>query len=280
MEECESCGDYYYSSQVKGEIPNPTFTAASFTADLSLARKLRGSEAERQAAITAYQRLVSELGNEAPETKAVAEILVAEAQDYAAATVKAREAEALIGAKARGEVLVDFSVYHRRGGMSGCGDAWVIRSDGSQRDPDVRDVPRHKCDGTYTWRLVAAEELALLWSLDSGHDVAGTSDCKVAKLPVGGCTPDQLRAVGAIETELGVAPGAFGLDPLLSRELAAKLEVVKQTYNRLPKILQRSDGWRDEWTFPEISGNNGVHLAQGYGDRDFTSLVNDKVKRG
>lgn len=100
----------------------------------------------------------------------------------------------------KGEVLVHFEVWHRRGGVTRQGDGWIIRPDGSIRQRDSDDVPRHKSDGHYYWKKVEEEELAL--KMYNGL-------CEVVKKPIEGCTLAQVNAVRSIEEELGFEKGSF-----------------------------------------------------------------------
>ncbi len=109
------------------------------------------------------------------------------------------ELKALEARQSSGDMLVDFSAWHRRGGATNVGDGWVIRPDGTCREPDQSDVPRHKHDGTYTWRLVGPEELAIVWSKAF---TAADHKFTIAKRPKGGCTAEQLATVERLEREI------------------------------------------------------------------------------
>lgn len=109
-----------------------------------------------------------------------------------------------------GEVITHFEAWHRRGGMTGNGDGWVILPDGSLRKPDSNTIPRHKSDGYLYWDLVAKEELALLWRCNHMRNVSDNSTFEVAKIPVGGPTEAQLETIQRIEAEIGAPEGAFG----------------------------------------------------------------------
>lgn len=118
--------------------------------------------------------------------------------------------------KTRGEILVDFGGHFRRMGAAGHADSWVIKPDGSLRSPDSNLYrKRYTSEGDKSWRLVEANELALAWY----GDIA----CEVKKLPVGGCTFEQLVAVKKIEVEdLGIPENSFGFDATKSvQKLAA-----------------------------------------------------------
>ncbi|MFA6097013.1 MAG: hypothetical protein WC788_05290 [Candidatus Paceibacterota bacterium] len=95
-----------------------------------------------------------------------------------------------------GEIVTGFTAWHRINGATNQGDGWVIRLDGSLRERDSDDVPRQKSDGTYRWEVVHLEELAISWSkanTAAGHEFV------VHKLPVDGCTPEQLATVECLE---------------------------------------------------------------------------------
>lgn len=148
-------------------------------------------------------------------------------QALAQAQEAAVEAEKLRQKQDSGEILVRFNAWHRRGGMSGNGDGWVIQPDGSLRQHDSDDVARHKSDGIYCWDRVSEEELALQWSCGTMHDVAGSSGFIVAKLPVGGCTEAQLEAVARIEDELGAPRNAFGLHKEMQEVYDRRIEAIR-----------------------------------------------------
>ena len=146
------------------------------------------------------------------------------------------------------EVLFDFSAWHRRGGMSRLGDGWVIRPDGTRRESDRNSIARHKSDGMLFWNLVEADELALTW----GGDLTG----EVAKLPVGGCTPEQLATVEAIEKELRLSPNAFGLHPEIGGEQAKLVMAIESALAR-----SRSLAKVPEIDFHEVTSPDGLAIA-------------------
>lgn len=155
-----------------------------------------------------------------------------------------------------GEILTNFEVHHRRGGMTGLGDGWVIGPDGSLRAPDVRDIPRHKSDGQYIWLQVEPGELALVYQ-GGGGDVAANGDFKVAHLPVGGPTPEQLGAVRAIELEDLKAPeGVFGFNPELNRQRAEAVAAICQAANR--ELRQKLEPAKVNYF--RVIGEDGIEL--------------------
>jgi hypothetical protein len=85
-------------------------------------------------------------------------------------------------------------------GATGNCQYWVIQQDGTQREPDrIEYRGRYTAEGEKFWRLVGPEEMALTWSKAY---TAAPHEFAVAKLPVSGCTAEQLRAVSRIELEI------------------------------------------------------------------------------
>ena len=119
-------------------------------------------------------------------------------------------AEELCRKQKGGEVLANFDAWKRHGGSTNCGQGWVIRPDGSFREPDSVDCPRPRYDdGTQHWGLVQADELAISWRKAC---TAAPHEFVVAKRPVGGLTKAQLAAVEEIECGLARQwDGAVGL---------------------------------------------------------------------
>ena len=168
-----------------------------------------------------------------------------------------------------GKILTEFEAGHRRGGVTGCGDGWVVRADGSLREPDERDVPRFKSDGTYRWNLVTEEELALVWHCGTTRDVDGSSGFIVEKMPVGGLTDAQRAAVALIEDDIGASRGVFGLDPEIEAEKSRLSDLVRDACARVGILSSTPDDldinalsgqWGIEVPFENINGNLGRHL--------------------
>jgi len=110
-----------------------------------------------------------------------------------------------------GEVLANFETWKRRGGATNCGQGWVVRPDGSLREPDRMDCPRprHQHEGTQHWDLVAEIELAISWSKAY---TAAPHEFTVAKRPVSGLTQAQLATVEQLEREIAEQwDGAVGM---------------------------------------------------------------------
>ncbi len=199
-------------------------------------------------------------------TAAELEALIAQAE-AAVAVYEAKQAEEE-AAIASGRAMRDFEAWHRRGGMTNNGDGWVVRPDGSLRGRDSSSARPHKSDGTHAWKFVLPNELALRWSCSHMGDIDGGSDFEVVKLPEGGCTPDQLVAVAAIEREIGASEGAFGLDPEVAKRKASILKLVQAQIRACPATKQ-SLAW-DEESLKLLLGANGRGVASG---REVTRLV-------
>ena len=171
----------------------------------------------------------------------------------------------------KGEVLINFEAWHRRGGMSNTGDGWVIRPDGSLRERDTDDVRRHKSDGRYRWHYVNEDELALKWSCGTMRDVGSSSEFVVAKMPVSGITEAQREAVRRIELEdIGTAENSFGLDP---EAVDRQAKVIDETANAFPACPACGEQLvYDESTYRSVTDEYGIHICQD--DHRISRLVN------
>lgn len=100
--------------------------------------------------------------------------------------------------------LANFGGHYRVMGAAKNAQFWVIRPDGSLREPD-EDVGRGYCqkykgaEGDKRWNVVAPEELALSWSKPF---TAATHEFIVNKLPVSGVTPAQAETAKRLQTEI------------------------------------------------------------------------------
>lgn len=107
-----------------------------------------------------------------------------------------REA-ALKGAEERGEILRDFVAYGHTRGVAGEGKGWVIRPDGSLREPEF-DGEEDRTS-VKKWHLVRSDEVALGWSKGSS---SSPHYFTVHKMPLNGCTASQLATIGSLEDQL------------------------------------------------------------------------------
>jgi hypothetical protein len=127
--------------------------------------------------------------------------------------------------------------------------AFVVRADGNLRLPDRRAIG---VQGRPTrWQRVEADEAALAWE---------DGECCVDKLPVDGCTVEQLEAIASLESQLAKDLGrnqvSFGLDAPLRERDAARWTMVRQAL--LERVLKEiPDGLR----FDAISREEGVSIA-------------------
>src|SRR3989344_6253375 len=210
--DCEKKGDFYYDSQVKGksEVELPSLTEHDFMAEKSLAIRLRGSEAGRLAALGGYQNLVEKLGKDSEQARAVAGILQAKKQDYAAALEKIREREEILSEAESGRILLNFSGHFRWMGDNEQSDLWVIGPDGEEVEPSGTDYrKRYTSEGVKRWEMVGPEMLALRWSrwqVDNRFD----ESWEVVKLPASGITGIQTikaRELEPHERFRGEGPG-------------------------------------------------------------------------
>ncbi len=106
-------------------------------------------------------------------------------------------------------VLYDFSGHFRRMGYANNADLWVIRSDGSLREPDELKRRKTYPEGDVRWKRVEPEELAIKWRCIS---VRHPHDCEyeIVHMPKM-LTDEQKEAVQKIETDIindiGGVPG-------------------------------------------------------------------------
>jgi hypothetical protein len=166
--------------------------------------------AERQGFETMPTEGYESLTDWAVRAKAVIERFTAVEQELK--TLEARQGS--------GEVRVDFGGHFRVMGATGNAQYWVIRPDGSERDPDeVNYRKRWTSEGDKRWRLVGPEELAIMWSKSC---TAADHEFVVAKLPAGECTAEQLATVEHVEREISERfDGATGMSGATSPSIGA-----------------------------------------------------------
>ena len=190
----------------------------SFILDDDLLRRVReiAEESEERLA-TMPQAAEYSWGDSLMNWVAAAKAVLMEYEQAESAAIELRRRQEA------GEILVRFGGHVRRA-ATGNADYWVVRPDGTLRDPDAVNVGGRKASNKH-WQLVAPEEAALEWSKP---DTAANHDCRVKKTPVGGVTPEQLAAVGAIEEELGAPKGAFGLDPEAKQAEELRMAAIRE----------------------------------------------------
>ena len=171
-----------------------------------------------------------------------------------------QEAAELQGAVERGEILVNFEAYKRRMGASGNGDAWVVRPDGTLREADEFAQRKMYPEGGLKWARVEADELALTWSCGTMRDITGSSDFKVAKMPVGGLTEAQREAVRRIETEdIGTIEGVFGIDPEANTRRERFVGEVRAKFPKCP-ACQRELA-EENISYSALVSGYGLHIC-------------------
>lgn len=100
--------------------------------------------------------------------------------------------------------LANFGGHYRVMGMTGNAQYWVVRPDGSLREPDEDRgrgyAQKYKgSEGDKRWNVVASEELAISWSKSN---TAATHEFVVNKLPVDGVTSAQVEVAKSLQAEI------------------------------------------------------------------------------
>ncbi len=93
VDDCERRGDFYHYTHVKNEPQSPSLTESALEKKLHVATHIRGSEADRVAAVNGYQTQSEKFGGDNPHLEKVWEILQGEKQNYAAALKVIQELE-------------------------------------------------------------------------------------------------------------------------------------------------------------------------------------------
>lgn len=171
----------------------------------------------------------------------------------------------------KGEIILNFEAWHRRGGVENNGDGWVIRPDGSLREHDFSDASRYKSDGNYRWNCVKENELALKWSCETTRNIAGSSEFEVVKIPKTEMTQAQLKAVKKIELEdIETIENSFGLDEKLAKGQAKFVKEIKDAFTSCPACGEevKMDSYH------ALVGEYGVIICQK--DSKISKLVNNK----
>ena len=93
----------------------------------------------------------------------------------------------------------DVRVWHRVGGSTECGDAWVIQADGTFREPtDFEPVKRYG-DGYKSWEQIFEGEVVLSWAKEY---TAAEHQFEVIYMPEKGLTAAQKEVILRIEEEI------------------------------------------------------------------------------
>lgn len=96
----------------------------------------------------------------------------------------------------------NIEIYHRVGARTGCSNGWVVRPDGSLRDPDETPLPgrsNRAGEGSYKWRQVLPGELVLRWGK---QNTAAEHEFEVVYAPEEDLTEAQLGRIAEIQQGL------------------------------------------------------------------------------
>lgn len=128
--------------------------------------------------------------------------------------------------------LVNFGGHYRVMGMTGNSQYWVVRPDGSLREPDENRgrgyAQKYKgSEGDKRWNIVAPEELAISWSKSN---TAASHEFVVNKLPVDGVTPAQVEVAKSLQAEIASRfDGATGCSGRISPSIGNGWGLVDET---------------------------------------------------
>ncbi len=133
-DDCERYGDYFVATQIKGQNALRSLTESGLQG-AKLAVRLRGSEAERFAAIEGLAAVVAAWGEDSVQAKEVKNLLQSDEQDYARAIAKVQDVlrlhEARVRAIQAGEIWQDVRVnWEESGNGRARGKGWAIAPDG------------------------------------------------------------------------------------------------------------------------------------------------------
>lgn len=101
-------------------------------------------------------------------------------------------------------------IWKRRGGATNAGDGWVIRPDGTFREPDKMECPRFRYsdEGYQNWEQILIGEVVLQWSKGCS---AGNHHFEVIYQPET-LTSSQLEKIAMLEEEISIEwEGRVGL---------------------------------------------------------------------
>ncbi len=127
--------------------------------------------------------------------------------------------------------LANFGGHYRVMGMTGNAQYWVVRSDGSLREPDEDRgrgyAQKYKgSEGDKRWDIVAPEELAISWSKSN---TAATHQFIVNKLPTNGVTPAQIEVAKSLQEEIAKRfDGATGCSGRMSPSIGKGWGLVEE----------------------------------------------------
>ena len=127
--------------------------------------------------------------------------------------------------------LANFGGHYRVMGMTGNSQYWVVRPDGSLREPDEDRgrgyAQKYKgSEGDKRWDVVSPDELAISWSKSN---TAAAHQFIVNKLPVNGATPAQIQIAKSLQAEIAERfDGATGCSGRMSPSIGNGWELVNE----------------------------------------------------
>ena len=121
----------------------------------------------------------------------------------------------------------DIRVWYRVGASTNCGNGWVIKPDGSFREPTVFDAVKRYGDGYKNWEQIFPGEVVLSWAKGSA---AANHEFEVLYMPKEGLTTAQKEAVLNIEEDIqeawkdkkGFSSGIFSPDVGMGWNIAGR----------------------------------------------------------
>lgn len=199
---------------------------------------------------TARERAVTSLRDLQATAKAEAEAEAKKARERAEAEAEAEaEAKALAEAESLG-LPSAVSIWRRMGGVTNRGNGWVIRPDGTEREPDSNPGQGH-----LVWNQILPGELVLRYHQADRYDIA---HCEIVYRP-DQVTPAQLAVAKQIEEEMGAPENAFGLDDRLGKLLERRIAVIEEVMATLPESLRPGAGW----DYQALASVNGIPVGNG-----------------
>lgn len=162
-----------------------------------------------------------------------------------------------------GDIVTNFGGWERQGGDNTMLH-WVIGLDGVLRASDSSQ--HHRSNGStgrgtsQYWDVVDKREIAITWS------VLNKSSPQVFEVAMGDkvtITQQQLEAVRAIENDISVRQGSFGLDEEAEQADRPLDDALTRAVRGLPSYVE--EAFLDEPSLTNILSRNGIQV---YGDHD------------
>ena len=146
------------------------------------------------------------------------------------------------------------SIWRRMGGATNRGDGWVVRADGTLREPDS-----NVSQGDLYWKQILPGEVVLQYQQASSDDYA---HCMVVHRPEN-LTAQQIAAAKQIEESVGAAQNAFGIDSTENALEHRRVELIQMSVDSLYGDLKLREGW----DYHELASSHGITLDGDGADR-------------